>query len=1028
MNNYCSRKFMKKATLTWVILLIGFATCFAQKEYYKWYFGNQAAMDFVPGSPVNITTSAMTVVDCGASISDSVGNLLFYSNAQQVWDRTNQVMPNGNGIIGNTSGGQPAVVVRQPGSSNLYYLFTNDGFGGPDGFRYDVIDMNLNGGLGDIVAGQKNVLLIANATEQVIAAKDANGHDAWIIAHPLNTGSFYAYHITSAGINTTPVVSTIGATRGAGDDATGQITIDSTYHHIAMAHYYVNEFELYDFDNSTGILSNLLTFSNYSKPWGIEFSPDGSKLYEAGWTTQYVNQFDLSTYTVAAINASVVNLGNVTGNGAPYYTGYMQRAPDGKIYIAVYLTPTLAVINSPNLSGTACNLVGNGYNLGGPTSQAGLPNKVVVTPFCNLKVNLGNDTAVCQGQPVTLNATDTGVTYLWSTGATSQSITTTALGTYWVSVSSAACSKSDTIQISSVTQTPFSLGADTSYCGNFSRVLSTGVANTFWSTGVTASQITVNSAGVYWAKETTGCGILADTITIVQNTVPVVSLGNDTTLCNGQTLLLNATYPNASYKWQDNSTNATFTVGQAGGYSVTVTDNNGGCSASAAVQVNYSAAPPVINLGGDTAYCGNFSRILSTGTASTLWSTGVTSSQITITTPGMYWAMESNGCGTASDSITIIQNPNPVVNLGNDTTLCTGQTLVLNAANPNSTYIWQGNSTNPTYSVTSGGSYSVTVTNSFSCRVADSVRISYDTPLSGFNLGNDTTYCQQFSRVLFTGVPNTVWSNNADGPQITINNPGVYWAIENNACGSKTDSITISESAPPLVDFTNLYSVCPGDTVTLQASTSGTNFLWSTGDSTRSIIVTQPGNYTIEAWNNIDCPNYATANVPMGSPPVISLGNDTTICGNTGMTLSLSVPHAHYVWQDNSVDSFYNVIVSGTYSVTVTNNCGSATAQRIVDIYPDECALARPTAFSPNGDGKNDVFRAISHCPISKFWMHIYNRWGQLIFESSDIANGWDGTFKGVAQPVGVFVYYTEYFNYCKGAMDKKSGNVTLLR
>ena len=376
---------MKNLVVTLLVLLSSYFLSYSQKEYFKWYFGNQAAMDFVPGAPVNITTSAMVMTDCSASISDSLGNLLFYSNANQIWNRNNQVMPNGSGINGNISGGQPAVIVRKPGSSNFYYLFTNDGFGGPDGLRYTLVDMNLNGGLGDVVTSQKNILLIASASEQVIAAKDANGHDAWLIAHPFNSGAFNVYHITSAGINTTPVVTTIGAYRGGAQDAaTGQITIDSTYHRIAMAHYLANAFELYDFNNSTGVISNLLTFTGYTLPWGIEFSPDGSKLYMAGWTTQYVDQFDLSTYTQAAINASVVTLGNVTGPGGPYYTGYMQRAPDGKIYIAVYLDEFLAVINSPNLSGLAANLVDNGYDLGTVTSQAGLPDKVVVTPYCDV--------------------------------------------------------------------------------------------------------------------------------------------------------------------------------------------------------------------------------------------------------------------------------------------------------------------------------------------------------------------------------------------------------------------------------------------------------------------------------------------------------------------------------------------------------------------------------------------------------------------------------------------------------------------
>ncbi len=628
---------------------------------------------------------------------------------------------------------------------------------------------------------------------------------------------------------------------------------------------------------------------------------------------------------------------------------------------------------------------------------------------------------------MSLNAANTGANFVWSTGATTQTITATTQGLYWVSVSSAGCNGGDSIQINITSATTLLLGNDTSYCGSFARILSTGVANTVWSTGVTAAQISVTTPGSYWAHETTGCGVLADTIVLTQNPVPNIQLGNDTTLCTGQTLLLDATNPNSTYRWQDNSGNATFNVTSAGTYTVTVT-NNYGCTASGNILVNYTGLPPAVNIGNDTSYCGSFSQTLVTGVASTLWSTGITASQITVTSAGTYWALESNGCGSSSDTIAIAQNPAPAVNLGNDTTLCSGQSILLNATNPNSTYLWQDNSTNSTFNVSVAGLYYVTVTNSFSCSASDSIKVAFDTQIPNISLGNDTTYCAQFSRVLSTGIANTLWSTNAVSAQIIVNAPGTYWAQSNNACGAASDTIVLGESAPPSIAFNSSLSVCPGDTILLKPTTTGTGFLWSTGDTTKSIYITSPGNYNIEAWNNIACPNNKSITIPIGSVPVISLGNDTSVCSNSGILISLNVPNAHYVWQDNSVDSFYNVIASGTYSVTVTNNCGSASAQRVVEIYPDECALAIPTAFSPNEDGKNDIFRPISRCPIDKFWIHIYNRWGELIFESNNINNGWDGKFKGVAQPIGTFVYYVEYFNYCKGGMDKRAGNVTLLR
>ena len=97
-------------------------------------------------------------------------------------------------------------------------------------------------------------------------------------------------------------------------------------------------------------------------------------------------------------------------------------------------------------------------------------------------------------------------------------------------------------------------------------------------------------------------------------------------------------------------------------------------------------------------------------------------------------------------------------------------------------------------------------------------------------------------------------------------------------------------------------------------------------------------------------------------------------------------------------------------------------------MHADECALLLPSAFSPNNDAANDKFRAICHCPVKRYGLHIYNRWGELVFETTDGSEGWDGTFRDNAQPMGVYVYYVEYFNYCAQDMKKLIGNVTLVR
>lgn len=720
----------------------------AQKEYYKWYFANQAAMDFVPGAPVNINNSAMNEIDNPATVSDSVGNLLFYSNGLQVWDRTHTLMPNGSGLLASLSGGHTATAVRQPGSSNLYYLLTMDAFAGSNGLRYNIIDMNLNGGLGDIVSGQKNIVLLNPASEQIVPVVHANGNDIWIVTHPWNSSSFNSYLITCSGLNVTPIVSNVGTARsGNTNNATGQINVNPTNDRITWANWGTGTWELFDFDNSAGTLSNAITFTGVNQPWAVEFSPNGSKLYLSGWSTQYVYQFDLSTYTQAAIAASQVNLGNVTGPGAPYYTGYMQLAPDGKIYIAVYFDDYLGVINNPDAAGLACNLVDDGFYLGGKTSSAGLPDKVVVT----------------HGSPT------------------------------------------------------LALGPDTSYCGNFTQTLSTGNPNTLWSTGVTAAQITVNTAGIYWASTSGSCGNATDTIII-----------------------------------------------------------SGG------------SPPPAVTLPNDTSYCGSFSQTLSTANANTLWSTGATAAQINVSSAGLYWAEISNGCGASRDSILIAQLPLPLVNLGVDTTICFNQSVVLSSPSSTGTLLWSDGSTNTT---------------------------------------------------------------------LVANTAGTYWLqVSQNGCRA-IDSIVV-----------------------------GT-----------------------------------------GIGPVFSLGADTVICGKE-LFLAPNIQGVQYLWQDNSTDSVYHITSNGIYSVTVSNSCGNSTDEIKVWVHADECELHIPTGFSPNHDGVNDLFRAISYCSVPKFDLHVYNRWGELVFETTDIESGWNGNFRNAPQPMDVFAYYASYYNECEGAEKHVAGNVSLIR
>lgn len=207
-------------------------------------------------------------------------------------------------------------------------------------------------------------------------------------------------------------------------------------------------------------------------------------------------------------------------------------------------------------------------------------------------INLGSDVTLCFGQTVNLDAGISGQTYLWSTGATTQSIVVSASGTYSVTVTNSfGCSTSDQIQVNILPKLAVNLGTDTSICSGSSLVLNPGNiagANYLWSTGATTQTISVNSAGLYWVRVSQGTCSITDTIVVGINALPVVNLGLDKQICEGDSTILDAGNIGSTYLWSNGATTRTIIVKTPGNYTVTVKNTNG-CSASDEVNVSFKA-------------------------------------------------------------------------------------------------------------------------------------------------------------------------------------------------------------------------------------------------------------------------------------------------------------------------------------------------------------------------------------------------------------------------------------------------------
>ena len=182
---------------------------FAQKEYNNWYFGDSIGISFNSGSPVSIVNSAMSQFEGCATISDSSGNLLFYTDGCTVYNRNHQIMHNGTGLLGNSSSTQSALIIKKPLCKRFYYIFTVPVGALPDGANYSIVDMQGDSGLGAIT--MKNQYLISPVTEKLTAIRHANGVDVWVIVHGVENNTFYSYLITKNGVQNQPVESNIGS-------------------------------------------------------------------------------------------------------------------------------------------------------------------------------------------------------------------------------------------------------------------------------------------------------------------------------------------------------------------------------------------------------------------------------------------------------------------------------------------------------------------------------------------------------------------------------------------------------------------------------------------------------------------------------------------------------------------------------------------------------------------------------------------------------------------------------------------------
>ena len=582
-------------------------------------------------------------------------------------------------------------------------------------------------------------------------------------------------------------------------------------------------------------------------------------------------------------------------------------------------------------------------------------------------VNLGADTTLCDGETLFLDATQAGATYLWNDGLVVPTRTVvTPGGLFWVDVTILGCTTRDTIVVNFNPIPYFSLGADTALCDGDILVLdaTTPGATYLWDDNSFGPTRNVTTTGTYGVTVTLNGCEWTDSINVLFYPIPVVVLPADTTLCDGETLVLDATQAGATYLWDDGSTGATLTVTGAGIYNVWVTIN--GCTGTDQVVVNYNPIPQP-NLGPDQAICFGTNTTLDPGLAGAtdwLWSTGATTPTLTVNTQGNYWVAVTVGGCVGYDTVFVGVYPQPIVNLGADRDLCDGDTVFLDVTTPGATYLWQDNTTNPTFTVTQSGTYTVAVT-----------------------------------------VP---------------------------GCPPVVGSMVATYYPYPIVDLGPDSAICLVDSVYLDAGfRPGANYLWNDGSTNYFNWATHPGVYNVAVAEN-GCVTYESLLFNAIPDPVVDLGPDSTHCPGDQIVLNAYFPPgATYLWNDGTTSHVITVTQPGVYYVDVTNECGVA-QDTIEFIQPPNCGcqIFAPTAFTPNGDGLNDVFHPVCNCQFLDYNFRIFNRWGEIVYESNDPNAGWEGFFHNKLIQSGVYVWKLDYRADREGKVisDITAGTVTLLR
>ncbi|MFN3940085.1 MAG: gliding motility-associated C-terminal domain-containing protein, partial [Chitinophagales bacterium] len=371
-----------------------------------------------------------------------------------------------------------------------------------------------------------------------------------------------------------------------------------------------------------------------------------------------------------------------------------------------------------------------------------------------------------------------------------------------------------------------------------------------------------------------------------------------------------------------------------------------------------------------------------------------------------------------------------------DVSVCPGDSIQLSVPAGFDSYLWlpdigisDNTIYNPYFSPEETTTYIVTISDECGFTISDTVTVEVTSP-DFVSLGPDKALCegQSFTFNAFTpGADSYLWSTGSTLPTLTISTSGTWWVEVTVGNCVDRDTVSANYFPAPVIDFGPDTTVCGiGETILLDATTPGATYLWHDGSTGPTFLITTDGLYFVTVSLG-GCQDKDSLAVNYSTYPTVDIGKDFGLCPEQNVTLEAGPNTFIYLWSDGSTSNTFTITTPGTYWVDVNSN-GCVTRDSITAFAdPCLCEIIVPNAFTPNGDGINDEFKQLDCQVLESFMMRIYNRWGELMFETSNYAEGWNGKYNNNECEMGSYVYVIDYA-IPEGESGRKSGSFILVR